>query len=29
MRYWNRAENKPDVIYQWRFMPMGGVEFAF
>ena len=29
MRYWNTGENKPDVIYQWRFMPMGGVEFEF
>jgi outer membrane receptor for ferrienterochelin and colicin len=29
MRYWNKGENKPDVIYQWRFMPIGGVEFEF
>ncbi|MBN2399479.1 MAG: TonB-dependent receptor, partial [Candidatus Aminicenantes bacterium] len=28
-RYWNKNENKPDVIYQWRFIPMGGVEFEF
>lgn len=29
MRYWNMGENKPDVIYQWQFMPIAGVEFEF
>jgi hypothetical protein len=29
MRYWNKGENKADVAYQWRFIPMGGVEFEF
>lgn len=28
-RYWNNDENRPDVIYQWRFLPIFGVEFEF
>jgi len=27
--YWNRIENKPDVIYQAPFIPVFGAEFRF
>ncbi len=27
--YWNQAENKKDVIYQWTMLPIFGLEFEF
>jgi len=27
--YWNQAENKKDVIYQWTMLPIFGIEFEF
>jgi len=27
--YWNQAENKKDVIYQWTMLPIFGLEYEF
>jgi hypothetical protein len=27
--YWNEADNRPDVIYQWSVLPIFGLEYEF
>ena len=26
---WNQKENEPDVVYQWSFLPAGGIKIEF
>jgi hypothetical protein len=28
-RYWNKIERKENVIYQWSFLRLFGLEFEF